>query len=147
MKLIAGFKLFKGILLLIVGAGVLTFVNKDIEELTMHWVSVLRADPDNKIIHWVLVKLWNLDDRKLQQISAGSFFYAAMLLTEGIGLLYRKRWAEYFTVIATGSFIPLEVYELFRHVTPAKIIVIVVNVLIVVYLVRLIRAQRHGEHA
>ncbi len=47
-------------------------------------------------------KLLSLDDRKLKAIGAGTFFYAALLLTEGIGLLLRRRWAEYFTVIVTA---------------------------------------------
>jgi Predicted membrane protein (DUF2127) len=32
-------------------------------------------------------------------LSAGTFVYAGLLLTEGTGLLMRKRRAEYFTII------------------------------------------------
>ena len=37
-----------------------------------------------------------------------------------MGLLLRKHWAEYFTIITTGLFIPLEIYELVRHFTVTK---------------------------
>ena len=30
----------------------------------------------------------------------------SLLLTEGTGLLFRKRWAEYFTIITTAGLIP-----------------------------------------
>jgi uncharacterized membrane protein (DUF2068 family) len=63
------------------------------------------------------------------------------LLTEGIGLLLRKRWAEYFTIITTGGLVPLEIYEIARHVTAAKIVVLALNVAIVVYLVVRVREE------
>ena len=80
--------------------------------------------------------LWSLDERKLKAIGVGIFVYAALPLTEGTGLLLRQRWAEYFTVIVTGSFIPLELYELAKHVTLTRLAVIAINVLIVWILVR-----------
>ena len=54
----------------------------------------------------------------------------SLLLTEGIGLLMRKHWAEYFTVISTAVFIPLEVYEIFHRFTLTKVGVLAVNVAI-----------------
>jgi len=45
------------------------------------------------------------------------------MLTEGVGLALRKRWAEYLTIIATSSLIPLEVYELIQHFSVMKILV------------------------
>ena len=72
----------------------------------------------------------------------GTFFYSALLLTEGTGLLLGKVWAEYFTIFVTSSFIPLEVYELARRVTFPKVSLLLVNVAIVVYLVFELRQDR-----
>jgi uncharacterized membrane protein (DUF2068 family) len=82
----------------------------------------------------------------LKVASVGTFVYAGLLLTEGAGLLLQKGWAEYFTIITTGALVPLEVYELVRHVTAAKIIVLIVNVAIVVYLVVRVRSRSHSHH-
>jgi len=76
----------------------------------------------------------SLGARRLRAISAGTFLYAGLLLTEGVGLLRRRRWAEYFTVIVTGSFIPLELYELTRRISLIRFVVLAVNVAIVQYL-------------
>ena len=65
----------------------------------------------------------------------GTFFYSALLLTEGTGLLLGKRWAEYFTIIATSSFIPLEVYEITKRLSSPRLIVLLLNIAVVVYLV------------
>jgi len=71
------------------------------------------------------------------------FAYAALFLTEGTGLLLRKRWAQYFTIIVTGSFLPLEVYEFARHASVAKLLVILLNVAIIGYLV--VRLRRENK--
>jgi uncharacterized membrane protein (DUF2068 family) len=134
--LIALFKLVKGLLLVGVAIGALKLLHKNVAETVADWIAILRVDPDNRFIHKLLAKLWFVNDRKLQEISAGTFFYAALLLTEGTGLWLRKRWAEYFTTLVTGSFIPLELYELARRVSAAKILVIGINVAVVWYLVR-----------
>ena len=60
--------------------------------------------------------------------------YALLQLAEAVGLWLQRRWAEYLAVVSTSAFLPLEVYELIERVTVLKIIAIVVNVAIVVYL-------------
>jgi uncharacterized membrane protein (DUF2068 family) len=57
-----------------------------------------------------------------------------LLLTEGVGLWLKKRWAEYFTIIVTCSLIPLELYEIEKRVTFTRIAVLLVNMAIVWYL-------------
>ena len=141
---IALFKLFKGGLLVIAGVGALKLLHKDAGEIAMHWVDVLRVDPDNRFIHAVLAKMLVMDDHKLKEISAGTFFYAALLLTEGIGLLMKKHWAEYFTIITTASLMPLEIYELVERVSAAKILVLIVNAAIVWYLVAKVMRDRRN---
>ncbi|MFL6231225.1 MAG: DUF2127 domain-containing protein [Pyrinomonadaceae bacterium] len=135
LLLIAVFKLFKGLLLLIVGIGALSLIHTDAAEHVAGWVAVLRIDPDNHYIHRLLGKIGFMSDKQLEELSAGTFFYAGLMLTEGVGLWLHKRWAEYFTIFATGSFIPLEVYELWQHASAAKVSVLVVNIAVVAYLV------------
>jgi uncharacterized membrane protein (DUF2068 family) len=134
--LIGLFKLFKGILLLIVAAGALHLLHKDVAAIVLHWVEALHADPENRFIHGLILRAFRVNSRQLEEIGAGTFFYAALFLTEGTGLLLRKHWAEYLTVISTAAFIPLEVYELAKHFTFVKLLFVLVNVAIVVYLVR-----------
>jgi hypothetical protein len=45
------------------------------------------------------------------------------------------RWAEYLTVIATGLFVPLEVYELIEGASLLKAAALTVNLVAVGYLV------------
>ena len=143
--LIGLFKLLKGILLVAVGIGALKLLHKDVAAVVDHWVRILRVDPDNRFIHRLLVKVFAVSPRQLKELSVGTFFYSALLLTEGVGLLMRKHWAEYFTVITTAAFIPLEVYELAHKFTLTRLGVALVNVAIVWYLVRSLRAGRKAR--
>ena len=140
--LIALFKLTKGILLLIVGIGALKLLHRDVAETVSHWVDVLRVDPDKRYIHRLLTHVLAVTPAQLKAASAGTFIYSGLLLTEGTGLLLRKRWAEYFTIITTAGLIPLEIYELARHLTTAKVVILAINVAIVVYLIARVRHRQ-----
>jgi uncharacterized membrane protein (DUF2068 family) len=145
LRIIAVFKLTKGLLLLAVGIGAIKLLHKDVSELATSWITAIRVDPDNRLIHGLVAKLGLMNDRKLEEISLGSFFYAALLLTEGIGLWLKKRWAEYFTIIVTCSLIPLELYEIARRVTVTRIVILLINAAIVWYLFIQLR-KGHSRH-
>jgi uncharacterized membrane protein (DUF2068 family) len=139
LMLIAVFKLLKGIALLAVGIGALRLLHQDVAAIVDHWINAFKVDPHNRYILWLLAKLPMVDDRKLKELSIGTFIYAAVFLTEGTGLAFHKRWAEYFTIITTSSFLPLEVYELIHHATIAKGVALAINIAVVIYLVRELR--------
>ncbi len=134
LLLIGLFKLVKGISLLVLGFGLLRLLHRDVAGVVEHWIEVLRVDPDNRFVHRALLRVFNVTPKQLRELSAGTFLYAGIFLTEGTGLLARKHWAEYMTLISTGLFIPLEVYEIWRHFTMVKLGVTIVNVAIVWYL-------------
>jgi len=60
--------------------------------------------------------------------------YALLEGVEAVGLWLGKRWAEYLTFVATIVFIPYEVWELTKSVTALKVVALVINVAIAVYL-------------
>lgn len=141
LVLIGLFKLLKALLLIAAGIGAIHYLHRDLAASVAHWVQVLRVDPDNRVIHGLLVRVFRVTPKQLRVLSVGTFVYAGLFATEGIGLLMRKRWAEYFTIVTTGALIPLEIYELARHFTVAKVVVTLVNVLIVLYLVARVRSR------
>jgi len=147
LRLIAVFKLLKGVLLLAVGIGALRLVHRDVAEILSRWVAELRFDPQSRFIHALLLRAGAVDDHMLRRIGAGTFVYSALLLTEGVGLWLEKRWAEYLTVIFTGSFLPLEVYELTRRINATRVSILVINVLIVAYLIAFLRRASPGTAA
>lgn len=135
LRLIAAFKLLKGLALLALGIGALKLLHKDVEALVEHWINIFQVDPNGHYVRLVLAKLSILDDRRLKELSVGTFFYSAVFLTEGTGLALGKRWAEYLTIISTASLLPLEIYELAKHASVGKVLALVINLAVVAYLV------------
>ena len=135
LRLIAAFKLLKGFALLALGIGALKLLHRDVEAIAVHWINVFQVDPHSYYMNLLFAKLSILDDRRLKELSAGTFIYSAIFLTEGVGLALGKRWAEYLTIISTGSLLPLEIYELAKHATIGKVVALVINLAVVVYLV------------
>jgi uncharacterized membrane protein (DUF2068 family) len=83
----------------------------------------------------LLQKVVDARPTTLTWIVVGLIAYGAVEAVEGIGLWLLKRWGEYFAFIATGIFLPLEVYELLHHVSVLKIVTFLINLALVGYLV------------
>ena len=81
-----------------------------------------------------LGELSSLDPATVKKLGILSLCYAAVFLTESVGLLRKKRWAEWLTVLVTTSFIPIEIYELVGHPGPTKVAALISNVAIAIYL-------------
>jgi uncharacterized membrane protein (DUF2068 family) len=60
--------------------------------------------------------------------------YALVEGTEAVGLWRQRRWAEYLTAIATAGFLPFELHELAKRVSVGRVLALVVNVAVLVYL-------------
>jgi uncharacterized membrane protein (DUF2068 family) len=135
LRLIAAFKLLKACALIAVGIGALKLLHKDVAGLVEHWINVFRVDPHNHFINLLLTKLAILDDRRLKELSVGTFVYAGIFLVEGVGLALRKRWAEYFTIITTSSLLPIEIYELARKASVGRSFALALNLAVVAYLI------------
>jgi len=133
--IIAAFKLLKACGLIAVGVGALRLLHKDVAAIVEHWINMFRVDPHNHFIDLLLARLSLLDDRRLKELSAGTFIYAGIFSVEGVGLALRKRWAEYFTIVTTSSLLPIEIYELVRRASIGRIFALGVNLAVVAYLI------------
>lgn len=74
-----------------------------------------------------------------------AFIYSGLCLIEGVGLVRRLVWAEYFTVSLTVLGLPWESYELLMKFTWLKVGVMVVNVIVLLYLLWVLKRKRESE--
>ena len=148
LRPIAIFKLFKALTLIAVGVAALHLGHDgNPVDSVAHMVARLGFNPGGHYLDQALGKLANLPPKDFKELGIGSFVYAALFLTEGIGLWLAKRWAEWFTTTIPASLVPLEIYELAHHPTVTKVIVLLLNLAIVAYLILRIRKERsdHSE--
>lgn len=142
LYLIAGFKFIKALLLLAVVLGVVGLLHQDTAQEVYRWAQTFRVDPNNRYAHRLLERFFLLNAKQLRELGVGTFLYAVIFFTEGIGLSLRRRWAEYFTILVTCSFIPLEMFEFARTVTLPRSLVLALNIAAVIYLVFDLRRGR-----
>ena len=141
IRLIALFKLLKAILLIAVGLGTLHLLHSDIASVLAHWVKMFGLNTGGRYVDRAIQNAVALTPNTIRGLGVGSFIYAGLFLTEGIGLWLLKRWAQWFTIIMTSSLIPLAIYEIYLHPTALKVLVVVINVAVVGFLVHRVRAD------
>ena len=135
--LIAIFKLAKAVTLVAAGIGAFRLVDPAFAARVEGLLSQIQLAPGRRIIAF----LSGANDRKIEALGGLAFAYAGLFLLEGTGLLMRKRWGEWFTVVVTGSLLPFEIYEVCKGVSAAKVATVIVNAAVVIYLVIRIRKR------
>ena len=135
-RIIGFYKLATAVLSLALGLGLLQLLHADVRENLEPLARGLRLDPENRVIHRLILGLANIDRRRLELIEAGTFVYGILHLVEGIGILRGKRWGGWLIIAATSSLVPLECYELARRFKPTRLLILIVNVVLVIYLIQ-----------
>lgn len=147
LRLIAGFKIAKGLLVLGASGGLLALLNRDFAALIEQGANALHADMHSYVVHKLIATFGVMDVKTLEELGIGTLAYGSLTLTEGVGLWLALRWAAYLTVVANSLFIPIEVYTLSQRFTLLKSVVLAINVAIVWYLVEHLKAERkHSGH-
>ena len=149
LKIIAVFKILKGLLLLILGFSLL-FLNSRTRWLDAisDWTDEEILLAHSKAVLYLLNKLQDiLADGQLRAPAFLALFYSAVLFTEGIGVYMQKRWAELLMVFATAALIPIEVRHIWHRPSLAAVIILVVNCFIVWFLYRVLKREPHHSSA
>ena len=95
------------------GVGAIHFIHRDLGDAALRLAERLRVRSGSACwLSWVLDHLDDVTAHRLRQIGVATFFYAGLRVTEGVGLVLEKVWAEYLTVGVTMSFLPWEMYEI-----------------------------------
>jgi uncharacterized membrane protein (DUF2068 family) len=144
LKIIALFKIAKGVLLLMLGCSLL-FINA-----RGTWLDNISDWADREILlgHSRGITFFL---HKLEEVVSGghlrataflAFFYCIILFTEGTGVYMQKRWAEFLMIFATAALIPIEVRHLWHRPSLAALIILVANVFIVWFLYLVLKREK-----
>lgn len=132
---IVAFKAFKSITLLALGIALLATRHDDPVDLLTRAALAIHLPLTSSLFDRALRFALNLSIGKQTALAITAFGYSALMGSEGVALYLRKPWARWFTIGATGSLLPIEVYEILRELHPVRVIVLLANVAILVYLV------------
>jgi uncharacterized membrane protein (DUF2068 family) len=138
---IAIFKLAKSAFFFCIGVGAIHFLHKDLRDPVLWLAHALRFDPESHAVSLILDKVDLIGAPRLREIGIATFAYSALALTEGIGLLLERTWAEYLTLILTVSFVPWELFELIARPSWTRVALFLINLAVLWYLIWLLRRK------
>lgn len=138
LVLIAAFKFAQALLFIAIGVGARRLLHKDIGDVLYALADHLRFDPESRFVNFILEKASLVHDAQLRRIGFVAFCYAGIGIAEGIGLYLEKMWGEFLTLAITASFLPWEIFEVYRRLTWPRISLLAINILVFLYLIKLI---------
>jgi uncharacterized membrane protein (DUF2068 family) len=143
LPLIAAERALRGLVLLAAGIYLVSHTGTNLGSTADRFARGIELDPHRPWVRHLIHRLGRLGAGEVTLFGIGALVYGALEIVEGIGLWLRQRWAEWLTVVATSLLAPFELYELVRKPSALKAGGLVVNILIVIYLLRIVR--RHGR--
>jgi uncharacterized membrane protein (DUF2068 family) len=143
---IAIYKIAKATLTLAAGIATLHLRRRDLSEMAVHLVHRLNIAPDSHLASWLLAKVLQVNERQLEILGIGFFLYSILYFIEGIGLYLEKSWAEWLIVISSSLLLPLELYELFHRMGWMKVVLLLANIAVILYLIWRIGRERQDVH-
>jgi uncharacterized membrane protein (DUF2068 family) len=148
LKLIALFKIGKGVLLLLVAVSLL-FLNARTRwmDALSNWTADQILLEHSKSVTYLLHRLQAvLAGGMLRATGLLALFYSAVLFTEGIGVYMQQRWAELLMIFATAGLIPIEVRHLWHRPGLVSALILLANCFIVWFLYSVLKRDKAPAH-
>lgn len=134
LYVIIAIKLTKGLLLLLLGAGVYSLSDNNLPQEFRQSLQFFHLDPEKRFFTELARKISEITPNNVIWIARGTVLYSLFSLVEGVGLIFRIPWAGWLAIGESIFFIPIEVYELMHRYSASIVIILGINILIVWYL-------------
>jgi uncharacterized membrane protein (DUF2068 family) len=109
-------------------------VRRDPVDVLFRIAEAVHLPLTSRVFDRVLTLAVHASPKKEVGLAMSAFAYAFLMGTEGVGLYLKRPWARWFTLGATSSLIPIEVFEIIRTPRPLRVTILILNLLIVIYL-------------
>jgi len=131
LKLVAMFEGAKGLLVLLAGFGLLSFIHVDLHQAAVTLVEHLHFNPARRYPRIFIDLTEHVTDSQLWALACAALIYSIVRFVEAAGLWRERKWAEWFGVLSGGIYIPVEIFEVTSGVSWLKINLLVINIGIV----------------
>lgn len=136
IKIIIVEKFIKGIILFLLSLTAFPIFSEEAVEFLRSIAHRSLLLSNARILTRLFIRIEDTSDRRLLAFSLFFLFWGAIELTESIGLMRRRRWAEYLIVLATGIFIPVEIYAVISRFSTERFFILLFNIFLIGYLIR-----------
>jgi uncharacterized membrane protein (DUF2068 family) len=131
----------KGLAALLVAFGFLSLVHHDLHRLVLELIGHFDLEPTAHYPQLLLNFADMLTQTRASSIIMLAIAYAAMRVSEGVGLWYGFAWGEWLAAISGGIYLPFELHHLIHSPSWEVMIVFVFNLAIVIYLIRRLKLR------
>src|SRR5262245_44536629 len=147
LKLIALFKIVKGVLLLVLGVSLLSLDARSAwTNASLKWIANEILLQHSKVISYLLHNLQTILSGGARHATAFlSLFYAALFFTEGIGVYMQQRCAALLIIFECAAFIPVELHHLWHRPGLVGALILLANCLIVWFLCVVLKRDRSNR--
>ncbi len=118
LDLLAAIKSGKGLLLLLAALGIFALAGKDLSDAFDDFLRWLHLDPERRFFMNIGEWLDTITPANVKEIASGTLLFGLFLLTCGVGLAFRAKWAIWVSIGESACFIPVEAFELLRRRLP-----------------------------
>lgn len=148
LRVVSVFEATKGLLVLLTGFRLLTYIHKDLHLAAEQLVRHFHLNPASRYPRIFLDLADHVTDGQLWIMALSALLYAAARFVEAYGLWHERRWAEWFALLTGGMYVPLELFEIARRVTWPKAVLLIVNAGVVGYLSFIVyQTRQKRKHA
>jgi uncharacterized membrane protein (DUF2068 family) len=141
LRTIAGYEAAKGAIVLLAGLGLLGLIHRDVQEAGEELVRHFHLSPSARYPRIFLELTAKVTDGWLWALALGSVLYSSLRFAEAYGLWRGKAWAEWLAAISGAIYVPFEVVELLKKVTPLRMASLTVNLIVVGYMLLLLKKR------
>ena len=145
LRVIAIFEAAKGLLVLLAGCGLLSYIHKDLHAAAEHLVRHFHLNPASHYPRIFIDLADQVTNRELWYLALSAVLYAAIRFVEAFGLWMQRSWAEWFALLSGGMYVPIEIIEVYRRITWPRVTLLTVNTGIVIYLAFLLYQARQDR--
>jgi uncharacterized membrane protein (DUF2068 family) len=119
LYVIAGVKIIKGLVLVLVALGIFALAGQNLQHDFDQLVRWFGLDPEKRFFTNIGDWLQTITPGNVKAVASGTMIFGLFLLTCGVGLACRAKWAIWVVIGESAFFIPIEIFELARRRLPA----------------------------
>jgi len=139
LRTVAIFEAFKGVLVLLLSAGVISMLHGGVENFADNFVAYFHLDPASLFARIFVNLASHLNNTYMWLWASLAVAYVSLRFAEAYGLWFARPWGEWLAALSGSVFIPFELFGLFSHPlgwgTLIAFVILTINVSIVLFMV------------
>jgi uncharacterized membrane protein (DUF2068 family) len=137
VRTVATIEFTKGMVVVLAGLGAFSMRHKDIWGVAESFLEFFHVNPHHHYVGVFIDLVYRISDVRLWKIAVVASLYAILRFIEAYGLWYALPWAEWMAFVSGAIYIPFEVADLIHRPTWIRLLIVVVNALVVMYMLHL----------